>query len=357
MATRGIADALLAWFDRAGRKDLPWQTDRTPYRVWISEIMLQQTQVATVIPYYRRFMQRFPDVHALAAAPLDEVLHLWTGLGYYARARNLHRAAQRIVDACGGEFPSTLAEVEALPGVGRSTAGAILALSRRQRHPILDGNVKRVLTRCFGVAGFPGERAVEQQLWKLADVCTPAMRVDDYTQAIMDLGATVCVRSRPLCNACPLSDACVARAEGRQAQLPTPRPKKSRPQRVAHVVIVKREDGAVLLEQRPPAGIWGGLWTFPQFEDERAAQDWASLHRAAHVQKLAPYAHAFTHFDLTLHPLLIETRERPRVSDDERYRWYDVAEPAKIGLAKPALDLLRAVQVSASSRSAQARLL
>ena len=224
-----FAAALLGWFDVSGRKHLPWQQRITPYRVWVSEIMLQQTQVATVIPYYERFMQRFPEVQALAAAPEDEVLHLWTGLGYYARARNLLQASRRIVADHGGEFPDTLEAVQALPGIGRSTAGAILAISKSQRHPILDGNVKRVLTRYFGIQGFPGETAVERQLWSLADACTPAERVADYTQAIMDLGATVCVRSRPLCVVCPMHDSCVARREGMQALLPTPRPRKERP--------------------------------------------------------------------------------------------------------------------------------
>ena len=364
-AVETLSPALLAWFDTSGRKHLPWQQNPTPYRVWVSEIMLQQTQVATVIPYYARFMERFPDVHALAAAPVDEVLHLWTGLGYYARARNLHQAAQRVVSEHHGDFPATLEAVQALPGIGRSTAGAILALSRAQRHSILDGNVKRVLTRYFGVEGFPGESAVEKRLWRLADEATPAARVAHYTQAIMDLGATVCVRSRPLCDRCPLRIHCIARSEGRQAALPTPRPKKVRPQRVAHVVILKRDDGALLLEQRPPSGLWGGLWTFPQFDDPDAAKLWfqrvaatyaagdddggaegeATPGWAAGAQHLPPYSHAFTHFDLTLHPVVIKSRAAAAaVADDARYRWYDVREPAKIGLAKPAVDLIHALQ-------------
>ena len=257
----------MPWFDHAGRKHLPWQIDPTPYRVWVSEIMLQQTQVTTVIPYYERFMQRFPGIHALAAAPVDEVLHLWTGLGYYARARNLHRAAQLIAGEHGGEFPVTIDAVQALPGVGRSTAGAILALSMSQRHPILDGNAKRVLCRYFGVEGFSGDAAIEKKLWLLADRCTPASRVAHYTQAIMDLGATVCVRTRPVCRSCPLQKECVARIEGRQALLPTPRPKKVRPQRVAHIVIVTRDDGAVLLERRPPVGRLGRLVDVPSIRE------------------------------------------------------------------------------------------
>ncbi len=259
--------------------------------------MLQQTQVATVIGYYDRFMQRFPDVRALAAAPVDEVLHLWTGLGYYARARNMHRAAQLIVAEHGGEFPQSIEAVQALPGIGRSTAGAILALSRSQRHPILDGNVKRVLARYFGIEGFPGEREVEKTLWSLADECTPTERVADYTQAIMDLGATLCVRSRPLCAACPLAEHCVARIEGRQSALPTARPKKIRPQRTAYVVLMVRDDGAVLLERRPPAGIWGGLWTLPQFDEREAAQAWIARARDCRPRErpaaVRPFLHAF----------------------------------------------------------------
>ncbi|HKU16118.1 MAG TPA: A/G-specific adenine glycosylase [Steroidobacteraceae bacterium] len=343
-----VATPLLAWFDRAGRKNLPWQHDPTPYRVWVSEIMLQQTQVATVIGYYERFMQRFPDVRALAAAPGDEVLHLWTGLGYYARARNLHRAAQIIVAEYAGEFPQTIESVQALPGIGRSTAGAILALSRSQRHPILDGNVKRVLARYFGIEGFPGEREVEKVLWERADECTPAERVAHYTQAIMDLGATLCVRSRPLCAACPLAEPCVARIEGRQSALPAPRPKKARPQRSAYVVLLVRDDGAVLLERRPPAGIWGGLWTLPQFDERAAAQSWIGKEEGA--VDLPPYAHAFTHFDLTLHPLLVHATPASAVSDDDRYRWYEPQQPARIGLAKPAVELIRSLAGQPSAR-------
>jgi A/G-specific adenine glycosylase len=307
-------------------------------------------------------MQRFADVAALAAAPIDEVLHVWTGLGYYARARNLHRAAQRIVTEHAGEFPATIEAVRLLPGVGRSTAGAVLALSMSQRHPILDGNVKRVLTRYFGVEGFPGEAAVEKRLWSLAEQCTPADRVAHYTQAIMDLGATVCVRSRPACNACPLQENCVARTDGRQAQLPTPRPKKARPQRVAHVLILKREDGSVLLEQRPFAGLWGGLWTFPQFEDPACATVWlnrvapSSVNadgrlQSASAQRLPAYQHAFTHFDLTLHPVVVAAQADATVAEGDGYRWYDARRPAQIGLAKPALDLIRALQSEVSETS------
>ena len=305
--------------------------------------MLQQTQVATVIPFYGRFMTHFPDVQALAAAPLDEVLHVWTGLGYYARARNLHAAARRIVSEHKGDFPQTLDGVRSLPGIGRSTAGAILALACSARYPILDGNVKRVLARFFGIAGFPGEKKIEQCLWARAEACTPHDRVAQYTQAIMDLGATICTRSRPLCAMCPLSDRCVARLEGRQALLPTPRPKKVRPHRAAYAVILARDDGLLWLERRPPSGVWGGLWTFPQFDDVTAAIEWIGESYAQRIE-LPAYLHAFTHFDLTLHPMLIRSVPMAaKVADSDRHLWYDPARPAKIGLAKPAVDLIRVV--------------
>lgn len=337
-AVPDLASRLLAWFDVHGRRNLPWQQQPTPYRVWVSEIMLQQTQVTTVIPYYCAFIERFPDIETLARAPIDEVLHHWSGLGYYARARHLHRAAQVVVDDHGGVFPQSLEAVMALPGIGRSTAGAVLALAGGERHPILDGNVKRVLARAFGVDGFPGEPQTLQRLWTLAERCTPRERVAEYTQAIMDLGATLCVRSRPLCAACPLAEHCVARLQGRQSVLPAPRPKKIRPQRTAYVVLMIREDGAVLLERRPPAGIWGGLWTLPQFEQRESAEAWTG--RAAGIVSLPPYFHSFTHFDLTLHPLMVRATPVQAVADSGAYRWYEPRQPAKIGLTKPAVDLI-----------------
>jgi A/G-specific adenine glycosylase len=339
--TASFADALLAWFDHAGRKHLPWQQSPSPYRVWISEIMLQQTQVVTVIPYYERFMQRFPDIGALAAAPLDEVLHLWTGLGYYARARNLHRTAQLIVREYGGEFPCTWDEVQALPGIGRSTAGAILALSHELRYPILDGNVKRVLARCFGVEGFPGDTAVAAKLWQLAEACLPHARIRDYTQATMDLGATVCVRSRPLCSACPFTSSCIAHREQRQHALPSPRAKRVRPERKAFAIALVDDRGAILLERRPPIGIWGGLWTLPQFESEAEAIAFAAPD--ARIERLPLLKHAFSHFDLLLQPLVAVGGPLSRVADDERYCWYDSNAPVRIGLAAPVLTIIRQV--------------
>lgn len=340
-----FADALLDWFGRHGRKNLPWQSEPAPYRVWISEIMLQQTQVATVIPFYHAFMARFPDVRALAAAPLDEVLHRWSGLGYYARARNLHRAAERIVAEYAGEFPRTVEEVMALPGVGRSTAGAILALSRGERHAILDGNVKRVLSRYFGVEGFAGESPVSARLWALAEECTPQGRIAAYTQAIMDLGATVCVRRRPLCVACPLAAGCVARATERQDELPAPRPRAARRLKRTCMLIAVHA-GRVLLERRPPSGIWGGLWGLPEFASADDARHWSARMLAsgsAPIDALARFRHTFTHFDLDIEPLRIECAGTAAVMEADRWVWYNPAAPVALGLAAPVTQLIRSL--------------
>jgi A/G-specific adenine glycosylase len=335
--TEDFAAALLRWYDQAGRHDLPWQAERSPYRVWIAEIMLQQTQVATVIPYFQRFMARFPDVAALAAAPLDEVLHHWSGLGYYARARNLHRAAGTIVTEHGGRFPATHSAVSALPGIGRSTAGAILAQALGQRHPILDGNVKRVLARVHAVPGWPGEAAVERQLWALAERHTPATRVGDYTQAIMDLGATLCRRARPACDACPVAAGCAARASGRQADLPAPRPRRARPRRHTRMLLLSDPAGAVLLERRPLQGVWGGLWCPPELGDEPAG-DWAGrvLGMAVETAPALPSVrHGFTHFELEIEPVpaRIATQPPSALMEPGRWVWYNARTPAKLGLA------------------------
>ena len=336
-----FAAALLEWHAREGRHHLPWQLSPTPYRVWVSEIMLQQTQVATVIPFYERFMQRFPDVRALAAGPLDEVLHLWSGLGYYARARHLHRAAQRICEQHGGEFPLAFADVVALPGVGRSTAGAILALSRGERHAILDGNVRRVLSRYFAVAGRRGAQSLEQRLWQLAEACTPQTQLGAYTQAIMDLGATVCVRRRPLCSLCPLAVGCYAQRTGRQHELPEPRRPLSRPTRRVFMVVAMRESGAVLLERRPESGVWGGLWCLPEFASASAAAAYIHGQLDAGVtapEPLAELEHAFTHFDLRITPLLVRCAAGAVM--EQGTAWYNIREPGRIGLPAPVTALL-----------------
>jgi A/G-specific adenine glycosylase len=341
-----FARQLLAWFDVHGRKNLPWQQQPTPYRVWVSEIMLQQTQVSTVIPYYQAFIARFPDLETLARAPLDDVLHHWSGLGYYARARHLHLAAQIVVSDHAGAFPETLENAVALPGVGRSTAGAVLALSRGERHPILDGNVKRVLSRVFGVDTVAGEPRTLERLWGLAEQCTPHERVAEYTQAIMDLGATVCVRRRPLCRACPLAAACIARLTDRQEVLPVPRPRRSRPARSTCMLLAVRDGRYVLLERRPPHGIWGGLWGLPEFASSEAARDWCIRElRAPEAlpQRLGPLRHTFTHFDLDIEPIRIDCDGVDAVMESERYVWYDPVTPQSLGIAAPVRTLIEAL--------------
>jgi A/G-specific adenine glycosylase len=341
----GFAPPLLTWFRRHGRHDLPWQRMRTAYRVWISEIMLQQTQVATVIPYYKRFVERFPDVRALADAPLDAVLHAWSGLGYYARARNLHRTAAILRDAHGADFPRDFAAVVALPGIGPSTAGAILALALDERHPILDGNVKRVLARWFGIAGFPGEARVTKLLWSLTDAVTPSAAAADYTQAIMDLGATLCTRTQPACERCPVCAGCVARREGATARLPTPRPRRLRPQRAVFWLVVRRGE-SVLLEQRPPAGIWGGLWAFPEFATRALAESMlerihGSTTGSGSLSVGPTINHSFSHFDLAITPLVAELAPRAgSVMEGPAQTWYNSREPARVGLAAPVARLL-----------------
>ncbi len=272
-----LSEQILDWHVLHGRKDLPWQNGREPYRIWVSEIMLQQTQVATVIPYYDRFITRFPDIATLAQAEQDEVLHLWSGLGYYARARNLHRAAEFIADNHDGIFPEDFEEVLALPGIGRSTAGAILSLAHGQHHAILDGNVKRVLTRFHTIDGWPGHKRVENQLWQIALGHTPADRVDVYNQAIMDIGATVCTRSNPNCTACPLMEDCEGVRTGVPELYPARKEKPDKPVRQTRMVIVTRDTTAAFLVRRPPTGIWGGLWAFPEAEDEVSVPRYRSV--------------------------------------------------------------------------------
>lgn len=320
-------DRILEWFDQHGRKTLPWQLNRDPYRVWISEIMLQQTQVATVIPYFEAFMQCFPDVRTLADAPQDEVLHYWSGLGYYARARNLHKAAQQLRDAHGGKFPEDFETVAALPGIGRSTAGAILSLSMDQHHAILDGNVKRVLARHAAVEGWPGRTAVANRLWEIAEARTPRNRVRDYNQAMMDLGALVCTRSNPDCAACPVNSDCMAYREGRQQEFPGRKPKKSLPQRQANWLVIEAGD-AVLLEKRPPAGIWGGLWCFPEADDDAVP---------GNAERLEPLTHTFSHFRLHIQPLRVAM---PPAVEERETVWYNTAQPQNLGLAAPVRKLL-----------------
>ncbi|WP_207060797.1 A/G-specific adenine glycosylase [Motiliproteus sp. SC1-56] len=342
MAPEAFSQAVLDWFDKEGRHDLPWQQQITPYRVWVSEIMLQQTQVSTVIPYYQRFMAAFPDVQRLARAPVDAVLHLWTGLGYYARARNLHKAAQQVVEIHDGAFPETVAELSALPGIGRSTAGAILAISRGVRAPILDGNVKRVLCRYHAVEGWPGRSEVQKQLWALAERYTPEERVADYTQAMMDLGATLCSRARPDCPRCPLQTSCLARARGEVSLYPQPRPKKALPRRRCWMLVLVNANEEVLLQQRPPSGLWGGLWGFPQYETPEQLQAEADVQGWGQSEPLAGWVHTFSHFQLEINPVQMRLQgAAQQLEEAAPSRWVAPERPGQIGLAAPVVRLLK----------------
>ena len=314
-----FADRLSAWQERHGRRNLPWQGGRDPYRIWVSEIMLQQTQVAAVIPYYRRFLARFPNLVALARAEEDEVLGLWAGLGYYARARNLHRAAQTIERDYAGVFPTQIEAVLALPGVGRSTAAAICVFAYGARAAILDGNVKRVLARHFGVDGFPGERSVGDALWQLSESLLPARRIETYTQGLMDLGALVCVRANPRCGECPLRDTCVALRERRTGVLPAPRPARVLPQRQTSMLVLLSQ-GELLLEKRPAPGIWGGLWCFPEVDGARLQEECLARFGFAvnAPRRLDDFEHGFTHFRLRITPVLANVERRPGLSEPGR---------------------------------------
>ncbi|MGL5360959.1 MAG: A/G-specific adenine glycosylase [Shewanella sp.] len=340
-STASFATRIVAWYDTHGRKTLPWQQDKTPYSVWVSEIMLQQTQVATVIPYYLNFMARFPDVLALANAPEDEVLHHWTGLGYYARARNLHKAAKTLRDDYQGVFPTNFADVLALPGVGRSTAGAILSLALGQHHPILDGNVKRVLARHGAIDGWPGQKAVEEQLWQLTYALTPAKAIQKYNQAMMDIGASICTRSKPNCAACPVALDCKAQLMGRQGDFPGKKPKKTIPTKAAFLLVLQ-QDNQVLLAKRPPAGIWGGLWCFPEFATQAALHTYLADNGfdSGQLEWLIGFRHTFSHFHLDIQPMLLnvttaagEARSVGGVMEQNKALWYNINHPSKVGLA------------------------
>ncbi|MBT0586899.1 A/G-specific adenine glycosylase [Alteromonas oceanisediminis] len=341
-----FAQRVLQWFDRHGRKDLPWQQDITPYRVWVSEIMLQQTQVTTVIPYFLRFMQSFPTVQALANADNDAVLQHWTGLGYYARARNLHKAAQLICEQHQGRFPTQFEDVVALPGIGRSTAGAILAIAERQRYPILDGNVKRVLARYFAVEGWPGVSAVSDTLWRYADDVMENERPHHYTQAMMDLGATVCTRSKPRCESCPLVEGCLAYAQGQQSAYPGKKPKKETPVRSVTLAIPFYR-GSVLMLKRPPTGIWGGLWSFAELQSDETIRAWAASNGFTDIktQPLEPFRHTFSHFHLDIQPVLLFLSEivQHKIQEDGA-RWFDVSKPLSVGVSAPTEKIISTVK-------------
>jgi A/G-specific adenine glycosylase len=339
-----FAEALLAWFDEHGRKDLPWQHPRTPYRVWLSEVMLQQTQVRTVIPYFERFVAALPTLRAVAEAPQDRVLALWSGLGYYSRARNLHRAAELCVERHGGELPRDLDALSALPGIGRSTAAAILAQAFGMRHAILDANVRRVLARWHGVHGWPGTSAVQRILWRHAERHTPATRVTDYTQAIMDFGAAVCVSPRPHCSRCPVAEDCVALREGSTMQLPEAKPARLRPTRETTMLIVRDDSGRVLLERRPPVGVWARLWSLPETADAASAPFVLKERYGVHALEplaLGAFVHSFSHYHLRVAPLLIAAARENRIGDDGERGWFSREDLAALGLPAPVRKLLQ----------------
>jgi A/G-specific adenine glycosylase len=346
-----FASTLITWQRRNGRRGLPWQGTRDPYRIWLSEVMLQQTQVAAVIPYYERFLRRFPSVHALAAADEDEVLRLWSGLGYYARGRNLLLAAREIEKL--GKFPGSARDIAELPGVGRSTAAAIAAFAFGERAAILDGNVKRVLARRYGIEGWPGERAVETKLWALAERLLPERGIERYTQALMDLGATVCVKGTPACEACPLRKECIARKQGRIATIPAPRPRKALPSRSA-TWLVLRHRGDILLERRPSSGLWGGLWTFPEITGEDVAGHCLRVHGCEidASRELEPLEHGFTHFRLRIRALLCDVRKAAPRAAAPGPLWIDVADALGAAVPVPVRKILQRLQPAPQTTAA-----
>lgn len=341
-----FAERLLEWFDHSGRHDLPWQHPKSAYRVWVSEIMLQQTQVQTVIPYFIRFMESFPSVQSLAEASQDEVLAHWSGLGYYARGRNLHKAAQMIMSDFKGEFPQSYDDIVALPGVGRSTASAILSIAFQKKHAILDGNVKRVLSRYDAVEKWPGERQTEARLWHRAEALMQTDRVGDYTQAIMDLGATVCRRSRPLCDACPLRETCKAKALDRVADFPVAKPKTSKPTKHAVFLLALNDQQQVFVQKRPQKGIWGGLWSLPQFEDEQQLKVILDQHSAGGISEMArleampTIKHSFTHYHLMMQPKLLMVGSQWTLAG----RWVSLQQALEMGLPAPIRQLIEQME-------------
>jgi A/G-specific adenine glycosylase len=338
-----FSQRVLHWYRKHGRHDLPWQHPRTLYRVWLAEIMLQQTQVKTVIPYYLNFLRAFPSLKKLAAASLDEVLALWAGLGYYSRARNLHKAAQLVQFDHRGRFPRDFDSLLALPGIGPSTAAAVLSQALDQRHVILDGNVKRVLARYHAIDGWPGLPAVEKQLWHFAEQHTPNRHNADYSQAIMDLGATLCKRSQPDCTQCPLATDCMALSSGRVSTLPAARPRKSLPVKSARLLLLEDGDGAILLEKRPPAGIWGGLWSLPELamEDDIASacqQRWGV--RVRSVADGERLRHTFSHYHFDITPCRVRFEPAAGLVNDGERHWYRASQTRSLGLAAPVQRIL-----------------
>ncbi|VAX01696.1 A/G-specific adenine glycosylase [hydrothermal vent metagenome] len=345
MSVSTLSSKIINWYKKHGRFDLPWQQDRSLYRVWVSEIMLQQTQVNTVIPYFEKFITVFSSIEQLAQATQDEVLHHWTGLGYYARGRNLHKAAQIIMQQHNGQFPTEFEPVLALPGIGRSTAAAILAQALNQSHAILDGNVKRVLARYHVVAGWYGNKANSETLWQLSEQHTPKNNCADYTQAIMDLGATLCTRSKPACDICPLNKHCKAFAQGNPSDYPGKKPKKNYPIKSTTMMILE-QDGKILLYQRPPAGIWGSLWSFPECPSDAEPTQWCQENLGLSIntpKTLSPIQHKFSHYQLDINPQLAQIAPQNSSSvimENQPYVWYNTRQPDAIGLPAPVKSLI-----------------
>lgn len=340
-----FSQALLGWFDIHGRKHLPWQHPITPYRVWLSEIMLQQTQVDTVIPYFLRFLEHFPNVEALASAPQDEVLHLWTGLGYYARARNLHKCAQMLTAEHQGKFPDDVEKLGKLPGIGPSTAAAITSIAFEQSTAILDGNVKRVLARFHAVEGWPGNSKVADNLWQYAHKHMPPKRCRDYTQAIMDLGATLCTRSKPKCTECPMAKKCKAYKQNKVLDFPGKKPKKDKPTKETQMLLILNTDGGIFLEQRPQTGIWGGLWSLPELEMSDNVEEYV-LNRFGEclsVRQHEHIKHIFSHYTLLIHPVSVQLKSPVNTISDTGKVWYSKKVPQKLGLAAPVKKLLHSL--------------
>lgn len=338
----GFAEKLIAWQQAHGRHDLPWQQTRDPYAVWVSEIMLQQTQVTAVIAYYDRFMQRFPTIASLAEAEQDEVMRHWSGLGYYSRARNLHHAAQTIVREHGGVFPADFDTIQTLKGIGRSTAAAISVFAFNQRQTILDGNVKRVLARLFAVDGWPGLPDVEKQLWKIAEELLPTENLPAYVQGLMDFGATLCTRSKPRCAACPMQRQCMAYQQQRVAQLPFPKPRKALPEKQVTMLMIL-DAGEILLERRPNHGIWGGLWSLPELDSTQIAvphvQKTLGLETEA-LEVLPVLWHTFTHFKLEITPQPLQVVGR-RPALQPNMQWLSLSDAIAAALPTPVRTLIK----------------
>jgi A/G-specific adenine glycosylase len=347
MNSKNFSQSVISWYHKHGRKDLPWQINRTAYSVWLSEIMLQQTQVVTVIPYFERFIQQFSSFNDLANAAEDDVLHLWSGLGYYARARNLHKTAKIILQDYAGEFPENFEQANALPGIGRSTAGAVLAQAFGLRHAILDGNVKRVLARYHAIEGWTGLAKIQHKLWQFAEHHTPDHELADYTQAMMDIGATLCTRKQPHCDVCPLASDCLALEKDCVDKLPTPKPRKKIPVKAARLLVMLNENNQVLLEKRPPTGIWGGLWSLPEIEMDISVEDYCQQQwqfKVKHIEDAESFRHTFSHYHFDITPCRVVVNNLDQcVMEDDRIVWYNTFQTERLGLAAPVKTILNSL--------------